>query len=84
MLSRPENVVYFFHNVLRQSCIAKEVLGSRTKHYNQWVEAYARNHNISIEWAEKNVRKEDYVRSKLKAMKREKRFGVYFILGENV
>ena len=84
MLSRPENVVYFFHNVLGQSCITKEALGSRTKHYNQWVEAYARNHNISIEWAEKNVRKEDYVRSKLKAMKREKRFGVYFILGENV
>jgi len=80
MLSRPENVVYFFHNVLGQSCITKEVLGSRTKHYNQWVEAYARNHDIPLEWAEKNVRKEDYVYPKLKAMKRENRFGVYFIL----
>ncbi|MBW1717720.1 MAG: hypothetical protein JRJ77_18240 [Deltaproteobacteria bacterium] len=80
MLSRPENVVYFFHNVLGQSCITKEILGSRTKHYNQRVEAYAHNHDIPIEWAEKNVRKEDYVRPKLKAMKRGNRFGVYFIL----
>jgi hypothetical protein len=80
MLSRSENVVYFFHNVLGQSCITKEILGSRTKHYNQWVEAYAHNHDIPIEWAEKNVRKEDYVRPKLKAMKRANRFGVYFIL----
>jgi hypothetical protein len=80
MLSRPENVVYFFQNVLAQSCITKEVLGSRTKHYNHWVEAYAQNHDIPMEWAEKNVRKEDYVRPKLKAMKRENRFGVYFIL----
>jgi hypothetical protein len=80
MLSRPENVVYFFHNVLGQSCITKEVLASRTKHYNQWVEAYAHNQDIPIEWAEKNVRKEDYVRPKLKAMKRGNRFGVYFIV----
>jgi len=80
MLSRPENVVYFFHNVLGQRCITKETLGLRTKHYNQWVEAYAHNHDIPIEWAEKNVRKEDYVRPKLKAMKRGNRFGVYFIL----
>jgi hypothetical protein len=80
MLSRPENVVYFFQNVLGQSCITKEILGSRTKHYNQWVEAYAHNHGIAFEWAEKGVRKEDYVRPQLKAMKRENRFGVYFIL----
>lgn len=80
MLSRPENVVYFFQKVLAQSCITKEILASRTKHYNRWVEAYAQNHNIPIEWAEKNVRKEDYVRPKLKAMKLENRFGVYFIL----
>ncbi|MBN2033578.1 MAG: hypothetical protein JW836_09895, partial [Deltaproteobacteria bacterium] len=55
-------------------------LGSRTKHYNQWVEAYALNHGIPLEWAEKNVRKDDYVRPQLKTMKRGNRFGVYFIL----
>jgi hypothetical protein len=80
MLSRPENVVHFFHNILKISCITKEILGLRTQQYNDWVESYARNHGISMEWAQKGVRKEDYVRAKLKAMERGDRFGVYFIL----
>jgi hypothetical protein len=80
MLSRPENVVYFFRKVLEEPCITKEILGLRTKHYNNWVESYARNHGIPLEWAQKGVRKEDYVRPKLKTMERKKQFGVYFIL----
>ena len=58
----------------------KEALGLRIKHYNNWVESYARNHGIPLEWVQKGVRKEDYVRPKLKAMERKKQFGVYFIL----
>lgn len=80
ILSRPENIVYFFHNVLKVPCITKEILGLRTKQYNSWVESFARNHSIPLEWAQKGVRKEDYVRPKLKAMERKKQFGVYFIL----
>lgn len=80
MLSRPENIVYFFHKVLKVPCITKEVLGSRTKDYKKWVESYARNHGLPLEWAQKGVRKEDYVRPKLKSMERNKQFGVYFIL----
>jgi hypothetical protein len=34
------------------------------------VEAFARNHNIAIEWAEPKVRKEDYVRPALRRMER--------------
>jgi hypothetical protein len=33
-----------------------------------------------VEWAEKGVRKEDYVRPHLQRMERQNRFGVYFIL----
>ena len=80
MLSRPENVVYFFRNILEEPCITKEILGLRTKNYNNWVDSYARNHGIPLEWAEKGVRKEDYVRPHLKAMQRKNQFGVYFIL----
>ena len=80
MLSRPENVVYFFRNILEEPCITKELLGLRTKDYNKWVDAYVRNHGIPLEWAEKGVRKEDYVRPYLKAMQRKNQFGVYFIL----
>src|SRR5271157_4971971 len=41
--------------------VSKEVLSQRTNDYQRWVEAYARNHSIPIEWAEKGVRKEDHV-----------------------
>jgi len=80
MLSRPESVVYFFKNILGQECITKEVLSARTKNYNTWVEAYAENHGIPLEWAKDGVRKEDYVRPYLRAMERKNRFGVYFII----
>jgi hypothetical protein len=60
--------------------ITKEVLRQRTTEYNQWVEAFARNHGIPLEWAEQGVRKEDYVRPRLRQMERRQRYGVYFIL----
>ncbi len=41
--------------------VTKEILARRTTQYVNWVESYARNHRIPIEWAEKGVRKEDYV-----------------------
>src|SRR5438093_1573147 len=78
-LSRPENVVYLFRNVLGVGAITKEVLSARTRDYQAWVEAYARNRKIPIEWAEKGVRKEDYVRPWLRRMERGHRTGVYFI-----
>ena len=77
ILSRPENIVYFFHKILNVPCITKEVLGSRTKDYKKWVESYARNHGLPIEWAQKGVRKEDYVRPKLKSNSfRRSRLGI--------
>ena len=44
-LSRPEQVVYFFHDVLGLQVVDREVLRQRTNDYQSWVEAYARNHN---------------------------------------
>src|SRR5467141_950773 len=80
LLTRPENIVHFFRDVHGIGTITKEVLRQRTTEYQQWVEAFARNHHIPIEWAEKGVRKEDYVRPRLRQMERQGRFGVYFIL----
>ena len=80
LLTRPENIVHFFRNVHGVGAITKEVLRQRTTDYNQWVEAFADNHHIPIEWAEKGVRKEDFVRPRLRQMERSQRFGVYFIL----
>jgi hypothetical protein len=78
-LSRPEQVVYFFRQVVGVSAVDKEVLSRRTNEYQSWVEAFARNHHTPIEWAEKGVRKEDYVQRWLRSMERADSYGVYFI-----
>jgi len=79
-LSRPGQVAHFFHDVIGEPVIDKTVLSRRTNGYRDWVEAFARNHDVPIEWAEPKVRKEDYVRPAQRRMKRARRHGVYFIL----
>ncbi len=78
-LSRPEQVVYFFRQVLCIPVVSKEILSQRTNDYRGWVEAYARNHKIPTEWAEKGTRKEDYVLPALRRMEKQNAYGVYFI-----
>ena len=78
-LSRPEQVVYFFRQVLGIPIVSKEVLSKRTEEYKAWAEAFARNHGIPVEWAEKGVRKEDHVLPALRRMEKKNSFGVYFI-----
>src|SRR6202521_3482019 len=78
-LSRPEQVVYFFRQVLGIPVVSKEILSQRTNDYRDWVEAYARNHNLPMEWAEKGTRKEDYVLPALRRMEKKNAYGVYFI-----
>lgn len=79
-LSRPEHVVNFFRTVAGVRCITKEVLAARTQDYTRWVESFARNHNIPLEWAQKGVRKEEYVLPWQSRMKRRGLCGAYFIL----
>ncbi|MFN3327203.1 MAG: hypothetical protein ACK5AZ_27265, partial [Bryobacteraceae bacterium] len=78
-LSRPEQVVYFFRQVLGLAVVDKEVLSRRTTDYQKWVESFARNHQAPIQWAESGVRKEDHVRPWLKRMEKNNAWGVYFI-----
>jgi len=85
LLTRPEHIVHFFRDVHGVSPLTKDVLAKRTQEYQQWVEAFARNHRIPIEWPDaealktKKLKKEDYVRPYGHQMERQKRFGVYFI-----
>ena len=78
-LSRPEQVVHFFRQVVGIPVVSKEVLSQRTDDYRNWVEAFARNHKIAIEWAEKGLRKEDHVLPALRRMEKRGAYGVYFI-----
>ena len=78
-LSRPEQVVHFFRQVVGVPVVSKEVLSQRTADYQAWVEAFARNHRLPIEWAEKGVRKEDHVVPWQRRMARNRAYGVYYI-----
>ena len=78
-LSRPEQVVHFFRQVVGVPVVGKEILSQRTADYQNWVEAFARNHRLPIEWAEKGVRKEDHVLPWQRRMARDHAYGVYFI-----
>jgi hypothetical protein len=85
LLTRPEHIVHFFRDVHGVYPLTKDVLAKRTQAYQQWVEAFARNHRIPIEWPDaealktKKIKKEDYVRPYGQRMARQQRFGVYFI-----
>jgi hypothetical protein len=59
--SRPAQVVYFFHEGLGRAVVDQAILSQRTKEYQSWVEAFARNHHIPMEWAEKDLGKEKHV-----------------------
>src|SRR6202035_629422 len=76
-LSRPEQVGYFFTKAVGIPVLSKEILSQRTADYQNWVEAFARNHNIPIEWAEKGVRKEDYVLPWLRRMTKRNAIGSF-------
>jgi hypothetical protein len=78
-LSRPEQVVYFFRQVLGIPVVSKEILSQRTTDYQNWVEAFARNHHTPIVWAEKGVRKEDHALAWQRRMTKNDAYGVYFI-----
>jgi hypothetical protein len=62
LLARPEIIVHFFRDIRQVKIISKKVFRQRTDDYHRWVEAFAKKRNLPVEWAEKGVRKEDYVR----------------------
>jgi len=72
-------VVHFVRAVLGIPVVSKEDLSQRTNAYQSWVEAYARNHNIPLEWAGKGVRKENYVLPALRRMEDRKFDRMYCI-----
>ena len=78
-LQRPGQVVYWLRAVLGVEGITKELLAARTTEYQRWVESYARNRKLPVKWAEKDLRKEDYVRPYLRRMEKANEYGVYFI-----
>lgn len=78
-LLKPGQVAHWLRASEGVEGVTKEVLGRRTQQYVKWVESFARNAEIPLEWAEKGVKKEDYVLRYLRKAERQNRCGVYFI-----
>jgi hypothetical protein len=78
-LQRCGQVVYWLREVLGLEQIDKAALRRRTEEYVAWVQAFARKPRIPLEWAERGVDKEEYVRPYLRRMERAHRYGGYFI-----
>src|SRR4030095_1959964 len=82
LLTRPEHIVHFFRDLHGVYPITTDALAKPTQENQQWVEAFARNHRIPIEWPDaealksKKRKKEDYVRPYGQRLERQKRFGV--------
>mgnify|MGYP001190515684 CR=1 FL=1 len=60
-LQRPENIIYFFREVVGVPAVTPEVLMSRTAPYRAWVTGYAQQHAIPLLPAPKGQRKEEVV-----------------------
>lgn len=66
-LQRPENLVYFFHQVVGIPCIDPAVLSQRTDRYRAWVRSYTAERDIPVlqppkpKKSNKDEKKEDFV-----------------------
>jgi hypothetical protein len=60
-LQRPENLIYFFRNVVGIDAIEPAVLEQRTTAYKAWVRRVAEEHDIPVVAAPRGVKKEDLV-----------------------
>jgi hypothetical protein len=60
-LQRPENIVYFFRDVIGVPCITPKVLAERTERYRKWVAGYASKRGVAIVNAPKGVRRDELV-----------------------
>ena len=77
-LQRPENIVYFFRDVIGVPCITPKVLAERTERYRKWVVGYASKRGIAIVGAPKGVRKDEFVAPDYRRFRQEQ--GVVVIL----
>lgn len=60
-LQRPENLTYFFHDVVGIDAIEPAVLEQRTNAYKAWVRRVTEEHDIPVVAAPRGVRKEELV-----------------------
>ncbi len=59
---KANNLTYYFKFILGHLYVNQKLLVSVTKRYNQEIETFAERDQLSCEWVEKGVRKEEFVK----------------------
>jgi hypothetical protein len=77
---KPNNLTYYFKNILGHRYVNHQLLLSVTRNYNQRIQQFASEQQLSLEYVEKGVRKEDFVSKYRQRFEKKEKFGVYYIL----
>jgi hypothetical protein len=77
---KPNNLTYYFKNILGHRFVNHKLLLSVTKNYNKRIQEFALSQQLSLEYVEKGVRKEDFVLKDRERFEKKEKFGVYYIL----
>lgn len=79
-LHNPANLSYYFRKILNFGYVNKDMLFSVTETYKQQIERYAREHHLSCDYLDNDIRKERHVKKYRERFEKSERFGVYYIL----
>ena len=75
-LQRPENLIYFFHDVVGIDAIEPAVLEQRTNAYKAWVRRVTEEHGIPVVAAPRGVKKEELVEPYYRRLKGDRGCGL--------
>lgn len=77
---QPANLTFYFKFILKHLYVNKKLLFSVTENYKKVIEEYAKNNQLSCEYIEKGVRKEEFVKNDRRHFEKKEKFGVYYIM----
>jgi hypothetical protein len=60
--------------------VNKKLLFSVTKNYKKIIEDFAKNNQLSCEYVENGVRKDDFMKKYRQCFEKKEKFGVYYIM----
>jgi hypothetical protein len=79
-MHKPNNLTYYFKNILGHRFVSHKLIKSVTRNYNKVIEQFAFDNHLSLDYVEKGIRKEDFVSKYRDRFEKKEKFGVYYIL----
>ncbi len=77
---QPATLTFYFKFILKHLYVNKDLLFSVTERYKKVIEQFAKNNQLSCEFVEKGIRKDEFVKKYRKRFEKKEKFGVYYIM----